>query len=215
VSDERSIQRPGLVEDELDDHAAVLRGEFAYDEARLAGGDQSGVRGEGILRRSLVAGVNLSEAQLSSLELIDSRLADLDLSNATMQVSAARHVEITTCRAIGLRLSIAEANDIYIADCRLDYATLDITRVKGLLVFERCSLREATLAGDLSDVVFADCEFPGAEFAAQRAERAEFTGSRLDGARGLSTLRGARITRDQAVSVADMLATEAGLVIRP
>jgi uncharacterized protein YjbI with pentapeptide repeats len=213
VMDGRSVQLPTLAEDELEDETATFRGEFAYDEAHLVGGDQSGVRGEGRLRRCLVSGVDLSEARLAELELVDSRLHDVDLSNATVQVDAARHVEFVGCRGIGVRLAVEQANDVVVQDCRLDHASIEVTKVKGLLVFERCSLREATLAGNLSDVVFVDCDFPGAEFAASRAERAGFPGSRLTGAWGLSTMRGARITREQAVSVADVLATEIGLVV--
>ena len=43
----------------------------------------------------------------------------------------------------------------------------------------------------------------------------DLRGSRLAGSRGLLTLRGARITLEQTLTIADRLATEAGLTLDP
>jgi uncharacterized protein YjbI with pentapeptide repeats len=213
VAGGRSLRRPGYDEEYLTDQPAGFRGDFTFDEARVTGGEQQGVVGGGVVRDSVVTGVDLSEARLSNLELANSCLRELDLSNADLATTSVRCVELLTCRGIGLRLAIGQASDLYVEDCRLDYASVTVTRVKGLAVFHRCSFRDARFAGDLSDVVFSECDFAGAEFAVQRAERCDLAGSRLVGARGLLTLRGARISQDQAVSVADALAIEAGLVV--
>ncbi|HEX4723951.1 MAG TPA: pentapeptide repeat-containing protein [Pseudonocardiaceae bacterium] len=213
VAGDKSVRRPSFDVADLVDTPADFHADFTYDDVRVTGGDQTGVSGDGVLRKCLVTGVNLTEARLSHLDLRDTRFADVELSNATLDVNTVRAVEFLTCRATGLRLAIGQATDLYFGDCKLDYAGIEITKVKGLTVFEGCSFRDARLFGDLSDTVFVDCDFAGADFAAQRAERCELPGSRLVGARGLLTLRGARLTRDQAISVADVLATEAGLVI--
>jgi uncharacterized protein YjbI with pentapeptide repeats len=215
VAGGRSVRRPALDEDGLVDEPADFHADFDYDGVRITGGDQTGVVGDGVLRGCLITGVNLTESRLSHLDLRVTRCTDLDLSNAGIDVNTMRSVEMTTCRGIGLRLGIGQAADLYVADCRLDYASIEITRVKGIAVFHACSFREARLFGDLSDTVFSDCDFTGAEFATQRAERCELAGSQIVGARGLLRLRGARITQDQAISVADALATEAGLVVVP
>lgn len=213
VAGGRSVRRPELDEEGLADTPAAFQAEFSFDEVRIVGGEQPGVIGEGMLHRCLVSGVDLSQSCLSDLELCDTRLERLDLSNAALRASTVRHAELMTCRGIGLRLTVEQASDFYIEDCLLDYAAIEITKIKGLAVFHRCSFREATFAGNLSDAVFSECDFAGAEFRVQRAERCDLSGSRLVGARRLSSLRGAQITRDQAVSVADVLATEAGLVV--
>ena len=90
---------------------------------------------------------------------------------------------------------------------------LHVARVRGLVVFERCSFTDAELAGDLSKVVAVDCDFDRGEFAATAADGFDVRESRLAGARGLLTLRGARITRDQTLTIADRLAVEAGLKV--
>ena len=211
----RTVRRPAIDEDHLVDTPADLHADFDHDEARMTGGDQSGVIGDGLLRGCLLTGVTLTEARLSHLDLRDTRFTDVDLSNAMVEARTIRSVELLTCRATGLRLTVGQASDLYVADCKLDYAVIELTRVKGVAVFQNCTFREARLLGDLSDVVFVECDFAGAEFAVQRAERCALPESRLVGARGLRTLRGALVTRDQVISVADALATEIGLVVEP
>jgi len=80
-------------------------------------------------------------------------------------------------------------------------------------VFDGCTFTEAMVGGDLSSVVFTGCTFANAEFAATSADGCDLRGSALGGARGLLTLRGARVTADQTVTVAARLAAEAGLTV--
>ncbi|MGH3903405.1 MAG: pentapeptide repeat-containing protein [Pseudonocardiaceae bacterium] len=124
-----------------------------------------------------------------------------------------RRAEWLHGRAIGLRLSAERLEDVYVEGVRLDYSVIHVERVKGLVVFCNCSFREAEISGDLSDVVFDECVLAGVRFAAQKAKGADLKTSRLDGAHGLLSLRGATITTEQALSIADQLAAEAGLSV--
>jgi uncharacterized protein YjbI with pentapeptide repeats len=159
-------------------------------------------------------GVDLAETRRSPLTLVDSVLRRCDLSAAVWQAVTMRQVEFLDCRALGLRLSVDLGQDVYLRDCRLDAATLRISRVRGMVVFDDCTFTDAVIGGDLSAVVFTGCTFDGAEFAATAADGCDLRGSRLGGARGLLTLRGARVTMDQAVSFAPRLASEAGFTIQ-
>jgi uncharacterized protein YjbI with pentapeptide repeats len=158
-------------------------------------------------------GVDLVESRRSPLTLVDSVLRRCDLAAAVWQQVTMRQVELLDCRAVGLRLSVDLAQDVYLEGCRLDSATLRISRVRGLVVFDGCTFAEAVIGGDLSAVVFTGCGFDGAEFAAIAAAGCDLRGSRLGGARGLLTLRGARVTTDQTVSFAPRLASEAGFTV--
>ncbi len=80
-------------------------------------------------------------------------------------------------------------------------------------MFAECRFREATITGDLSNVVFHECSLDGAGFEANKAVDCDLRTSDLLGARGVSRLRGARITLEQATSVAPVLAAEAGLSV--
>lgn len=158
-------------------------------------------------------GVDLAGTQRSPLTVVDSVLRRCDLSAAVWQGVSLRQVELLECRALGLRLSVELGQDVYLQDCRLDSATLRITRVRGLVVFDGCTFADAVVGGDLSAVVFTDCSFDNAEFAATSAEGCDLRGSRLAGARGLLTLRGARITTDQSLTIAPRLASESGFTV--
>jgi uncharacterized protein YjbI with pentapeptide repeats len=160
-------------------------------------------------------GVDLAETRRSPLTLVDSVLRRCDLSAAVWQSVTMRQVELLDCRALGLRLSVDLGQDVYVEGGRFDAATLRISRVRGLVVFDGCTFTDAVVGGDLSSVVFTGCAFDGAEFAATGADGCDLRGSRLGGSRGLLTLRGARVTADQTVSVAPRLASEAGLSVEP
>ncbi|HEY3263498.1 MAG TPA: pentapeptide repeat-containing protein [Pseudonocardiaceae bacterium] len=213
VGDGRVVRRAVLDQAALAVGPAALRGEFEHELVRVDGGSQAGVRGGGSVAESVLAGVDLSQARLGPLMLTDAVFTQVDLSGAVLHEVTARRVELLRCRAMGVRLEFALVSDVYAEGCRFDYGSLHVARVKGRLAFRECTFREATIAGDLSDAVFLDCDFAGAEFDAGAAKGCDLRSSRLVGARGLLSLRGAMITADQAVSVADQLAAEAGLTV--
>lgn len=179
----------------------------------LAPANLSDLLDEETLDAALLGEADLTDAKLGSLTLSDVILRQVDLSNASLQQVVARRTEWRSCRATGLRLSLELASDLSIVDSKLDYATVHIEKVKGIAAFTGCSFREATISGDLSNTVFQDCDFAGAEFRARSASKCDLRSSRLTEARGLLTLKGATISMEQAVAVSAMIASEAGLII--
>ncbi|WP_370949314.1 pentapeptide repeat-containing protein [Amycolatopsis sp. cg5] len=213
VLDGVKVQRPSFDVEDLAAESGPLKGDFDLDLVHLSGVDQAAVSGEGTLSHSLVESVKLAGARLAPLTLSDVTVRNVDLSNAVLSDTTARRAEFTKCRAIGLNLGLVHAADLYVEATQFDYASVRFGKVKNSAVFVGCTFREAVLSGDLSNVVFADCDFAGAEFEAIRAGACDLRGSRLAGARGLLTLRGALITTEQALSVATTLAVESGLSI--
>jgi uncharacterized protein YjbI with pentapeptide repeats len=209
----RTVRRPALNLEDLTDEEFTFQGAFDGEDLRIESGEFADVTGDGSLENSLVRAVDLSGSRLGPLELADVRFEDVDLSNASWHSVAIRRAEIIRARGIGLRLFLASASDVYLHGCRLDYGAVHVESAKGPVVFEECTFREATLTGDLSKAVFLDCELEGVEFQATKAAECDLRTSNLLGARGLLSLRGARITAEQAVSAASLIATEAGLVV--
>ncbi len=208
------MRRPTIDTDRLTVEPADLDGEFEHELVRFDGGDQASVHGSGSLAESVLDGVDLSGATLHPLTMTDVLLEQSELSTAVLRVVIVRRAELIRCRAVGLRMDLRQVSDLYVEGCRFDYATLRVMQVKGRVAFRECTFRDATIVGELTDVVFVDCDFAGAEFdAVGGATGCDLRSSRLVGARGLLTLRGARISADQAVSIADQLAAEAGLRI--
>ncbi len=181
---------------------------------RPAGGrDEATGLGDDLVIGASLDGLDLAGSRREPLSLVDSVLRRCDVSAAVWQAVTLRQVEVLDCRARGLRLSVDLAQDVYLSGCRFDQATLRIERVRGLVVFDGCVFTDAVVGGDLSSVVFTDCGFDEAEFAATRAAGCDLRSSRLAGARGLLTRRGARITGDQSVAIAARLAAESGFLV--
>jgi uncharacterized protein YjbI with pentapeptide repeats len=207
-----TLRRPIGIED-LPTSELSLAGRFSYSDCQADDVDQADVAGQGALQNVVVTRSNLTGSRLADLELIDVALNNVVVANAAWEKVTARRVEVVNCQAVGFQLGLLKAEDLYFEECKLDYSRLDVDQRRGVIAFHRCTFTEALLDGDLSGVVFSECEFKGAEFRARRAANCDLTSSRLSGATGLLTLVGAKITEEQAMTVSGQLATEAGLVI--
>jgi uncharacterized protein YjbI with pentapeptide repeats len=209
----RLINLPNVDAENPPEALGTLGGELDLESVLVDGGDHAGLVAEGTITGSVLRQVDLSGAKWGPLTLVDVLLRQVDLSNASWQRVVARRTELRTCRAIGLRLSVELATDLSIVDCRLDYSTLHLEKVKGVAAFTGCSFREATISGDLSNVLFLDCDFTDTEFRVTLAAKCDLRTSRLTSARGLLSLRGATISPEQAVSISTLIAAEAGLIV--
>ncbi|HEY0636410.1 MAG TPA: pentapeptide repeat-containing protein [Pseudonocardiaceae bacterium] len=199
----------------LGEEPVSLAGDFEHERVRIAG-EHTGLDGEGTLSECEVVGADLTGTTLRPLTMRDVRWRRTELSNAVLRNVIAARVEIAECRAVGLRLDLRQASDLLVRGCRLDYANVRLRDGKGRIRFEGCTFREATICGELNDVVFTGCDLTAAEFDAESARDCDLRGSTLDCVRGLLTLRGAMIGAEQALEVAEALAIEAGLrVIHP
>jgi uncharacterized protein YjbI with pentapeptide repeats len=184
--------------DELDVYQALVTGSHA------------GVTGGGEITESLFDGADLSGTQFEPLSLVNSAFRRGDLSNAVWAAVTARRAEVVSCRAVGWRVYLDLAEDLLIEDCRWEIGSLHLARSRGPVVFRNCTFEGTTIRGDLSSTVFDNCSLAGAEFGASQASGCDLRTSRLDGASGLATLRGAEITAAQAVELAGVLAAELG-----
>ena len=209
----RFINLPDVDGDDPPAAHRTLLADLDLESVLVDGGDYAGLVAEGTITGAVLREADLSNAKWGPLTLVDVLIKQVDLSNASWQRVVARRTELRTCRAIGLRLSAELATDLSVVDCRLDYATLHLEKVKGVAAFAGCSFREATISGDLSNVLFLDCDFVDTEFHVTRATKCDLRTSRLTSARGLLSLRGATISPEQAVSISALLAAEAGLIV--
>lgn len=173
-------------------------------------GEHAGLRGGGEVAESLLDGADLAGSRLDPLTLTDVRIRRGDLSNAVWEHVTARRVAVEGCRSVGWRVIVDFAEDLLVEGCRWDHGGIFVTRTRGAVVFRECTFAGTTLRGDLSRVRFDSCDLAGAEFNANAAAGCDLRSSRLAGARGLLTLKGARIGTDQLIDVAGLLAVEAG-----
>lgn len=211
IDDKRSMRKPLWEPDRLRPFDEEPEPDFELSE-RLADGLQwiSG-HGDGSLEQSLLRSVDFSGTVLSPFEIVDVTVERSVLANGRWERATARRLEITESNLVGWQAQFSLAQDVYIADCRADFAGISIGTAKGPVVFERCRFMNATFLGDLSKTVFIDCTFPGSDFSrVANAKGCDLRRSQLSGITGLMSLRGALITADQAVDIAGELATAAG-----
>jgi uncharacterized protein YjbI with pentapeptide repeats len=214
IDDERSMRRPAVDVEALTELDEELDLDFEYHDRLLKGLDWSERSGDGILESSAVEGANLAGIVLSPLEAVDVTVDHSVLSNGRWERMTARRVEITDSQLVGWQAQFSLASDVYVADCRADFAGISIGTAKGPVVFERCRFANATFLGDLSKAVFIECAFPGADFArVSNAKGCDMRRSDLSGVNGLMSLKGTLITPDQAVQLAGELAVAAGFTL--
>ena len=205
----REAHPPQFDEDELQPVEPPLDADLDVYRAVVTG-DHSNLDGGGEISESLLDAANLAGSRLDGLELANVAIRRGDLSNAVWEGVTARRVAVTGSRAVGWRAILDFAEELHIEGCRWDHGGLYIGRTRGSIVFRDCSFAGTTVRGDLSRVVFDRCDFAGVEFGATAAKDCDLRTSRLTGASGLVTLKGARISTEQAIEIADLLAAEVG-----
>lgn len=211
IDDKRSMRRPLWEAERLRPFGEEPEPDFELSELLIDGLQWTGGQGDGSLDQSLLRGVDFSETVLSPFEVVDVAIERSMLANGRWEQATARRLEITDSQLVGWQAQFSLAQDVYIADCRADFAGISIGTAKGPVVFERCRFMNATFLGDLSKAVFIDCTFPGADFSrVANAKGCDLRRSELSGIAGLMSLRGALITANQAVEIAGELATAAG-----
>lgn len=211
IDDDRSMRRPLVETARLDELTDDLDFDFEYHDRLLDEVDWSQQHGDGVLEASAVKNANLSGALVSPLEIVDVTVDHSVLSNGRWERMTARRLEITDSQLVGWQAQFSLATDVYVADCRADFAGISIGAAKGPVVFERCRFMNANFLGDLSKAVFIECTFPGADFTrVSKAQGCDMRRSDLGGVSGLLSLKGSLITTDQAVQIAGELAVAAG-----
>jgi uncharacterized protein YjbI with pentapeptide repeats len=211
IDQQRSMRKPLVETDRLVPVKEGLEPDFEWSERSVDGLDWSGRHGDGSLEASAVRNTDMSGAALAPFEVVDVTIDHSVLSNSRWERATARRLEVTESQLVGWQAQFSLAQDVYIADCRADFASISIGSAKGPVVFERCRFMNATFLGDFSKAVFIDCTFPGADFSrVANAKGCDLRRSELAAMTGLMSLKGALITADQAVAIAGELATAAG-----
>ena len=192
---------PGDPDDELELTGAHVEAELPLEPRRLR------------IRECELQGVTLAAGQVRGLSLIDTILADCDLSNVDAREGRLHRIEAHRSRLVGFALSGGGVQDARFVDCTLQLGAFaasglrDVT-FQGVDLVE-CSFLEARLQG----VEFVDCRLAGADFRGAHLRDCTIRGSSLDGVLGVSSLRGVRMPWADVLGSADALAAALGIEI--
>ncbi len=181
----------------------------------------------------LLERADLSDANASRIRLVESRLADVDLSGAKLEYATfrdvfvtegswanvratgivLRRVELERVRLTGAELFGSELDDVAFVDCRLDLASFRSAKLTSVR-FQRCRMEEADFQGAaFSSCVFDECVLTRSSWSDVSFTRSEMRSVDLSGAGNPECLRGVRMPWADVVNAAAELADAVGIEI--
>jgi uncharacterized protein YjbI with pentapeptide repeats len=181
----------------------------------------------------LLERVELANEDASRLQLLESRLVDVDLTGAKLEHALLRDVRVTEgswanvratgvtlrrvelerVRLTGAELSGGVLDDVTFAACRLDLASFRGTKLSSVR-FQGCRMEEADFQdAALASCVFDDCVLTRSGWLGATLERTEMRSVDLAGAGNPECLRGVRMPWADVVNAAAELAAAVGIEI--
>jgi uncharacterized protein YjbI with pentapeptide repeats len=197
------------------DFTGRLEPDGAYDEMRftgsaLVGADAAGAR----FLDCRFDGADLTEAHLKDTRWTDCRLdrvrgVGTELAEATLQ-----DCEIVEPRLGAIAAYGSSWRRVTARGGKIDYLNLRGARLRDVR-FEDCVLLEPDFAdATLTDVAFDGCVLTAAQWSKATLSKVDLSGARLVAPQGLTSLRGATISRVQLLELADAFADQLGIRVR-
>lgn len=197
---------------DFDPAADPLQGEGVYDELRFTG--------DALVR-----------AQVAGARFLDCALDEADLTEARLDGSRWTECDLRRVRGVGVQLP-----DASLLDCRLEEPRLgavaaygstwrrvtvrggkvDFLNLRGATMrevrFVDCVLVEPDFgSATLTDVTFEGCTLTAPQWSGATLTKVDLSGARLVAPLGLTSLRGATISRLQLLDLADAFADQLGI----
>jgi len=176
--------------------------------------DLVGVKRSGAsIARSQLLGVPMAGSQLRALRLVDVELRDVDGANSDWRSAKLSRIVFEGCRLTGLTAIEMEATDVVFRDCKLNLANFSHSTLQRV-VFEGCVLDEAYFSGSkLNSVRFDGSQLRRTRFDAVEISDVDFRGSELMPDGDVLVLRESIIDSLQLISLAPLLARDAGITV--
>ncbi|HEY8589972.1 MAG TPA: pentapeptide repeat-containing protein [Naasia sp.] len=211
--DEPKIEALRLPELEDADPDAVVADSYREAE-RLTGADLTGRA----LQRLVVDSSEWLEVEAGDADLSDSRFADSRLVRFRAPVLRApgsewRDVLIEDSRIGSAELREASLRSVRFVRCKLGYVGLRGATLMDVVV-EDCIIDEFDLGGaEATRVAFRGSSATTLDVTSSRLRAVDLRGLEMTSLRGLPGLRGARVSGDQLMQLAPLLAAEQGITV--
>jgi uncharacterized protein YjbI with pentapeptide repeats len=195
--------------------APSLEPDGTYDEERFSGTDL--VRADGGGARFLDC--RLEDADLTEAHLKDSRWTDCYLDRVRGVGTELVEASLLDCTLVHPRLGAVAAygstwRRVTVRAGKIDYLNLRGARLREVR-FEDCVLLEPDLSdATLHDVTFDGCVLTGAQWNHAKLTQVDLSGARLLAPQGVTSLRGATISRVQLIELGDAFADQLGITVR-
>lgn len=170
---------------------------------------ESGGAEEGTLQ-----GLDLGEAKLRGLRLVDVEGGDVNAVNGDWRGAELNRVRFQGARLTGLDFAEARIEEARFESCKLDYANFRHAVIEHA-TFEDCVLTNADFQGArIYATRFAGCQLGAADFTKAELAHVDFRGSELVLAGSVLGLGGATIDTLQLMDLSRTMAHELGIVVK-
>ncbi|MEO7234690.1 MAG: pentapeptide repeat-containing protein [Lapillicoccus sp.] len=186
--------------------------EGVYDELRFTGDDllQAQAAGARFLDCGL-EGADLTEARLDDTRWTECRLHRVHGVGTQLVDAALLDCEVTEPRLGALAAYGSTWRRVTLRGGKVDFLNLRGATLREVR-FVDCVLVEPDFAGaTLTDVTFDGCTLTGAQWSNATLAKVDLCGARLVAPLGLTSLRGATISRLQLLELADAFADQLGI----
>jgi uncharacterized protein YjbI with pentapeptide repeats len=157
----------------------------------------------------------LDGASLRRARIAESLLSDLQAASVDLTDSVWRDSQVSGGRLGAVTLIGATLTDVRIRGTHLGYVNLAGAQLQDV-VFEGCEIDSLDLRGaKLEAVTFIDSRVDELNVAGSTLSAVDLSGARLRTLVGIESLRGAIIGHSQLVDLAQLLAAQLGLEVRP
>lgn len=162
------------------------------------------------LERCLLDGLSMRRARFVGSLLDEVRGASIDFTDSTWRDSL-----ISGGRLGAVVLVSAAWDGVRVRGSKLDFVNLAGGQVEDV-IFERCEIGSLDLRGArLRSVSFVDCSLNELNVSEATLSKVDLSGARLHTVIGVDNLRGAKISHEQLIDLAPLLAAQLGLEVRP
>lgn len=204
---------PSIDESDLQEVTSFGRGGLRYCRVGIVDWSRLRMEDTSIVGTAFV-GTSLSGSVWEGAAVTSVSFQRVDLSSARMQGCELERVHFVGCKLSGLHLSDSSIDHVIFENCRLDYATLERVRAAGPVAFVNCTLQEASItACSWTQAAISESRIAGAEFDQCDLRGADFRSTSLEAVRGVSSLRGIRITASQLADLTAAFVADLGMTI--
>lgn len=173
------------------------------------GSDAGSVRVE----RSHLSDVDLGDARLRALSMVDTSGERIDAANGDWGAGKLRRVLLEDSRLTGLSLAETHLEEVQFNGCKLDYVNFRNSTIEHVS-FQDCSLRGTDFQGaTIHATRFAGCQLLETDYSRAQMESVDLRGSQLELAGSILALKGATIDALQLIDIAPLLALELGIAV--
>jgi uncharacterized protein YjbI with pentapeptide repeats len=199
---------------DFSDGDGPLRPEGVYDEIRFTGADLVAAdAGDARFLECLLAGADLTEGRFEGSRWTECRFERVRGVGAQLADAALLDCRLTEPRLGAVAAYGSSWRRVQVVGGKIDFLNLRGASLREVS-FEDCVLLEPDFANaTMTDVSFDGCTLTAAQWSQATLKQVDLSGARLVAPLGLTSLRGATISRPQLTELADAFADQLGIGI--